>query len=70
MDDDRRTHDVRDQDVASGGYPETNLPGADAEGTEPERKPRDDGASSRTPSTATDEESDRSASTGNPGAAG
>jgi hypothetical protein len=68
MDDEHSTHDARDQDVASGGYPETNPDGADAEGTARTRK--DGAAEDRAPSTSTDKEADRTASTGNPGAAG
>jgi hypothetical protein len=74
MDDDRmpdHTEDPREQEAGRGGYPETNpagtMPGDAAPG------PGSAGGGdteSGAPSPATDEETDRERSTGNPGAAG
>ncbi|HEV7751923.1 MAG TPA: hypothetical protein VGO71_10295 [Baekduia sp.] len=86
MDDDDRkpdhTDDPREQDTTSGGYPESNPGGTqdddaesnpggtqddDAEGGR-DRSGGDTGSGA--PSPSTDKETDRGASTGNPGAAG
>jgi hypothetical protein len=74
MDDDDRpadhTEDPRAQDTGEGGYPESNPAGAeDDDATSgPDRSGGDTGTSA--PSPATDKETDRDKSTGNPGAAG
>ncbi|QEC47208.1 hypothetical protein FSW04_06120 [Baekduia soli] len=74
MDDDRRadhTDDPRDQDTGQGGYPEAQPGGATPDEGEGGTGSTGGGAAgSEAPSPATDEESERQRSTGNPGAAG
>ena len=72
-DDDRKpdhTDDPRRQDTGSGGYPESNPAGTQDEDAEGGRDRSGGDTGSGAPSPATDEEADRGASTGNPGAAG
>jgi hypothetical protein len=58
--------DPRGQDVAEGGYPESQHPGAES-GNDDGRKRRDDDTA---PDTSSDDESDPGTATGNPRAAG
>jgi hypothetical protein len=59
--------DPRGKDVAEGGYPEEQHPGADpAEGT----RKRDGGGKENAPGTSSENESGPEEATGNPGAAG
>ena len=58
--------DPRDTDVAEGGYPEEQHPGADPSGGTRKREEREGDA----PDTSSPEESDPGTATGNPGAAG
>jgi hypothetical protein len=71
MDDERpadHTEDPREQEIAGGGYPETNPAGDEDAAGGPDRSGGDTG--SNAPSPASDKETDREKSTGNPGAAG
>ena len=58
--------DPRGKDVADGGYPEEQEPGADPSGGTRKREEHTDGA----PSTSSPEESGPGTATGNPDAAG
>jgi hypothetical protein len=60
------TDDPREQDVGTGGYPESSPGGTEDDDADAPRERSGDGA----PSPSTDKEADRTASTGNPRAAG
>ena len=63
------TTDPREQDTGSGGYPESN-PESATEGPGGPGGAGGGDTSGDAPSTSTDKEADRDASTGNPDAAG
>jgi hypothetical protein len=65
------TDDPREQETGTGGYPETNPAGTDDGATEGGPGSRGGGdTDSDAPSPSTGKEADRTASTGNPNAAG
>jgi hypothetical protein len=74
MDGDERpadhTEDPREQETAESGYPETSPAGAQGGEAEGGRDRSGGDTGSDAPSPATDEETDREKTTGNPGAAG
>jgi hypothetical protein len=74
MDDDDRptdhTEDPRGQDTGEGGYPESNPGGSEDDDATGGRDRSGGDTGSRAPSPATDAETDRDKSTGNPDAAG
>lgn len=74
MDDDDRpadqTEDPREQETGKGGYPESNPAGADDDDATGGRDRSGADIGSRAPSPATEKETDRDKSTGNPDAAG
>ena len=61
--------DPREQEAGSGGYPETQPPGHDPGGAEPDPG-GDAGGSADAPDTSSPSEGDAGQATGTPGAAG
>jgi hypothetical protein len=64
------TEDPREQETGQSGYPETSPAGAHGDEAEGGRERSGGDTGSGAPGPATDDETDRTKTTGNPGAAG